>query len=51
LKFLYLRHLRLELIFVSPRKSADVLDLAKFLEAAPLMEELEVHVSYDFFDI
>ncbi|OQU84407.1 hypothetical protein SORBI_3004G046700 [Sorghum bicolor] len=48
LKFLYLRHLRLELIFVSRRKSADVLDLAKFLDAAPLMEELEVHMWMDY---
>jgi hypothetical protein len=47
--FLCLRHLRLELNFVSLRKKrTDVLDLACLLEVAPLMENLEVHVSYIF---
>lgn len=48
-KFLCLRHLRLELNFVSSKKRiTDVLDLACLLEVAPLMESLEVHVSYIF---
>ncbi|PVH65632.1 hypothetical protein PAHAL_1G043100 [Panicum hallii] len=46
--FLCLRHLRLELNFVSLRKKrTDVLDLACLLEVAPLMENLEVHMWMD----
>lgn len=46
LKFLYLRHLRLKLNFVSlGNRKTDVLDLACLLEAAPFMEKLETHVS------
>uniref|UniRef100_A0A0A9F0D8 F-box domain-containing protein n=1 Tax=Arundo donax TaxID=35708 RepID=A0A0A9F0D8_ARUDO len=48
LKFLYLRHLRLELNFVSPGERTDVLDLACLLEAAPVMEKLEVHMWVDY---
>ncbi|PUZ56017.1 hypothetical protein GQ55_5G261000 [Panicum hallii var. hallii] len=45
LKFTYLRHLRLELNFVSlETRTTDVLDLACLLEAAPYMEKLELHV-------
>ncbi|KAL6888481.1 hypothetical protein ACP4OV_009507 [Aristida adscensionis] len=46
LTFVYLRHLRLELSFVSLRKrrTTDVLDLARFLETTPIMEKLEVHM-------
>ncbi|KAL6629125.1 hypothetical protein ACP70R_028890 [Stipagrostis hirtigluma subsp. patula] len=44
-----LRHLRLELNFVSVRKrSTDALDLAHLLEAAPLLENLEVHMWMDY---
>ncbi|GJM90255.1 hypothetical protein PR202_ga06517 [Eleusine coracana subsp. coracana] len=47
LEFHSLRHLRLELDFVSLRKRrTDVLDLACLLEAAPFMEMLEIHNSY-----
>ncbi|KAF0909345.1 hypothetical protein E2562_035506 [Oryza meyeriana var. granulata] len=45
-KFIYLRHLRLELIFPSKFK-ADVLDFACLLEAAPLLEKLEFHMWMD----
>ncbi|OEL16972.1 hypothetical protein BAE44_0022009 [Dichanthelium oligosanthes] len=46
LKFAYLRHLRLELNFVSlATRTTDVLDLACLLEAAPYMEKLELHVA------
>ncbi|CAN6271475.1 unnamed protein product [Urochloa humidicola] len=49
IKFLYLRHLRLELNFVSLRKRrTDVLDLASVLEVAPFMEHLEVHMWMDY---
>ncbi|KAJ1289116.1 hypothetical protein BS78_02G140400 [Paspalum vaginatum] len=44
LNFLHLRHLRLELNFVSLGARSDVLDLACLLEAAPVMENLEVHM-------
>ncbi|CAL5060187.1 unnamed protein product [Urochloa decumbens] len=49
IKFLYLRHLRLELNFVSLRKrKTDVFDLACFLEDSPFMERLEVHMWMDY---
>uniref|UniRef100_A0A0E0AG30 F-box domain-containing protein n=1 Tax=Oryza glumipatula TaxID=40148 RepID=A0A0E0AG30_9ORYZ len=45
IKFIYLKHLRLELAFSGPRKwDADILDFACILEAAPLMEKLEFHM-------
>ncbi|RLN07608.1 hypothetical protein C2845_PM11G14770 [Panicum miliaceum] len=43
LKFLYLRHARLELNFVFLGFGADVLDLACLLQAAPILEKLEIH--------
>jgi hypothetical protein len=47
LRFTYLRHMRLELNFVSlETRTTDVLDLACLLEAAPYMEKLELHVSW-----
>ncbi|KAM0846897.1 hypothetical protein ACQ4PT_055401 [Festuca glaucescens] len=47
-KFIYLRHLRLEITFYSLKKrSTDVLDFAPLLEAAPLMEKLEFHMWMD----
>ncbi|RLM92384.1 uncharacterized protein C2845_PM08G17600 [Panicum miliaceum] len=48
LKFTYLRHLRLELNFVSlETRTTDVLDLACLLEAAAYMEKLELHMWMD----
>ncbi|RLN24004.1 hypothetical protein C2845_PM07G14090 [Panicum miliaceum] len=48
LKFTYLRHLRLELNFVSlETRTTGVLDLACLLEAAPYMEKLELHMWMD----
>uniref|UniRef100_A0A0A9EC60 Uncharacterized protein n=1 Tax=Arundo donax TaxID=35708 RepID=A0A0A9EC60_ARUDO len=48
LNFIHLRHLRLELNFVSLGERTDVLDLACLLEAAPVMEKLEVHMWTDY---
>ncbi|GJN19040.1 hypothetical protein PR202_gb06271 [Eleusine coracana subsp. coracana] len=49
LEFHSLRHLRLELDFVSLRKRrTDALDLACLLEAAPFMEMLEIHMWTDY---
>uniref|UniRef100_A0A0E0LHE4 At1g61320/AtMIF1 LRR domain-containing protein n=1 Tax=Oryza punctata TaxID=4537 RepID=A0A0E0LHE4_ORYPU len=47
-KFIYLRHLRLDLFFPGKMK-ADALDFACLLEAAPFLENLELHMwmSYD----
>uniref|UniRef100_A0A0D9VZN8 F-box domain-containing protein n=1 Tax=Leersia perrieri TaxID=77586 RepID=A0A0D9VZN8_9ORYZ len=45
-KFIYLRNLRLELIFPCKIK-ADVLDFACLLEAAPFLENLEFHMWMD----
>ncbi|KAL6627066.1 hypothetical protein ACP70R_030792 [Stipagrostis hirtigluma subsp. patula] len=48
IKFIYLRHLRLELNYASlPKRTTDVLDLACLLEAAPYMETLEIHMWMD----
>ncbi|CAL4971300.1 unnamed protein product [Urochloa decumbens] len=47
LNFLYIRHLRLELNFGYLGFKADVLDLAFLLEAAPVMEKLEIHMLMD----
>ncbi|WVZ73981.1 hypothetical protein U9M48_022222 [Paspalum notatum var. saurae] len=47
LRFVYLKHVILELNFVSLGVRADVLDLACLLEAAPIMENLEVHMLMD----
>jgi hypothetical protein len=46
LKFVHLRHLRLELV-ISERKDrkTDVLGYARLLEVAPFMERLDLHVS------
>ncbi|KAJ1282377.1 hypothetical protein BS78_03G047400 [Paspalum vaginatum] len=45
LKFSYLRHLRLELNCVPlETRTTDVLDLACLLDAAPYMENLEIHM-------
>ncbi|CAL5020272.1 unnamed protein product [Urochloa decumbens] len=46
LKFIYLRHLRLELnIFgVNEHKKTDVLDYAYLLDCAPSLEKLELHM-------
>uniref|UniRef100_J3MIR1 F-box domain-containing protein n=1 Tax=Oryza brachyantha TaxID=4533 RepID=J3MIR1_ORYBR len=45
LKFIYLRHMRLELIFHGLwEKKTDALDFACLLEAAPLLENLELHM-------
>ncbi|XP_048558313.1 uncharacterized protein LOC125539002 isoform X2 [Triticum urartu] len=48
LKFIHLRHLRLEITFLSlTKRKSDVLDFASLLEAAPLMEKLEFHMWMD----
>ncbi|XP_037486332.1 putative F-box/LRR-repeat protein At3g28410 [Triticum dicoccoides] len=48
LKFIHLRHLRLEITFLSlTKRKSDVLDFASVLEAAPLMEKLEFHMWMD----
>lgn len=47
-KFVYLRHLRLEITFSSLKKRrTDVLDFAPLLEALPFMEKLEFHMWMD----
>lgn len=47
-RFIYLRHLRLEITFSSLRKrNADVFDFTPLLEAAPSMEKLELHMWMD----
>ncbi|KAL5199116.1 hypothetical protein ABZP36_002628, partial [Zizania latifolia] len=44
-KFIYIKHLRLELTFFNLRKrETDILDLACILEATPFMEKLEFHM-------
>ncbi|KAF0909351.1 hypothetical protein E2562_035512, partial [Oryza meyeriana var. granulata] len=42
-KFMYLKHLRLELTFCVRTRKADMFDFACLLEAAPLLETLELH--------
>lgn len=50
--FTYLRHLRLELVLHGHKKrKTDVLDYAYLLEVAPLLEKLELHVSFFLFFI
>jgi hypothetical protein len=44
-KFMYLKHLRLELTFCVRPREADMFDFACILKAAPLLEILELHVS------
>ncbi|KAL6629698.1 hypothetical protein ACP70R_029463 [Stipagrostis hirtigluma subsp. patula] len=45
LKYIYLRQLRLELtIYGNKERKADVLDYSYLLDAAPFMEELELHM-------
>uniref|UniRef100_R7WBY9 At1g61320/AtMIF1 LRR domain-containing protein n=1 Tax=Aegilops tauschii TaxID=37682 RepID=R7WBY9_AEGTA len=47
-KFIHLRHLRLEITFLSlTKRKSDALDFASLLEAAPLMEKLEFHMWMD----
>uniref|UniRef100_A0A0E0LHE2 Uncharacterized protein n=1 Tax=Oryza punctata TaxID=4537 RepID=A0A0E0LHE2_ORYPU len=44
-KFMYLKHLRLELTFPKPPRKADMFDFACLLEAAPLLDTLELHIA------
>uniref|UniRef100_A0A0D9WVR5 F-box domain-containing protein n=1 Tax=Leersia perrieri TaxID=77586 RepID=A0A0D9WVR5_9ORYZ len=44
IKFMYLKHLRLELTFCVPERKVDMLDFACLLEAAPFLETLELHM-------
>lgn len=50
LKFIYLRHLRLELNIVGENedRKTDVLDYAYLLDCAPFLEKLEIHVGLAF---
>uniref|UniRef100_A0A0E0E7N6 At1g61320/AtMIF1 LRR domain-containing protein n=1 Tax=Oryza meridionalis TaxID=40149 RepID=A0A0E0E7N6_9ORYZ len=43
-KFMYLKHLRLELTFCVRPREADMFDFACILKAAPLLEILELHM-------
>lgn len=48
-KFISLRHLILELaLYGDPESHFDVLNIACLLEAAPLIEKFDLHVSYSF---
>uniref|UniRef100_A0A0E0AG05 F-box domain-containing protein n=1 Tax=Oryza glumipatula TaxID=40148 RepID=A0A0E0AG05_9ORYZ len=47
-KFMYLKHLRLELTFYEQTRKADMFDFACLLEAAPLLETLELHMWMPF---
>uniref|UniRef100_A0A0D9WVR4 FBD domain-containing protein n=1 Tax=Leersia perrieri TaxID=77586 RepID=A0A0D9WVR4_9ORYZ len=43
-KFMYMKHLRLELTFCVPERKADILDFACLLEAPPCLETLGLHL-------